>query len=100
MKKNEQEREKKIDKRNIILEKTKENKINKQKENEDKRNNLIKSIEKNELKNYAIREGKKKLNEERRMINKLNDEEREEMKIKIQKILKKEKDLLLFIFYF
>ena len=92
MLKNEQDREKKIDKRNIILEKTKENKINKQKENEEKRNNLIKSIEKNELKNYAIREEKKKLNEERRMMNKLNDEEREEMKIKIQKILNKQKE--------
>lgn len=92
MLKNEKKREEKIDKRNIILDKTKENKILKKKENEEKRQKLIEDIEKNELKNYAIKEEKRKLYEERRKMNKLNDEEREEMKIKIQNIINDEKN--------
>ena len=90
MLKNEQKREEKIDKRNVILDKTKENKIIKNKENEEKRQKLIKDIEKNELKNYAIKEEKRKLYEERKKMNKLNDEEREEMKIKIKNIINDE----------
>jgi len=88
---NEKEREKKIDKRNIILDKTEQNKIETAKKNEEKRKKLIEDIEKNELRNYAIKEEKKKLYEERKKMNKLNDEEREEMKIKIQNIIKNEK---------
>ena len=68
-----------------------QNKILEAKKNEEKRNKLIKDIEKNELKNYAIKEEKKKLLEERRRMNKLNEEEREEMKIKIQNIINDEK---------
>ena len=45
-----------------------------------------------EIKNYAIKEEKRKLNEERRMMNKLNDEEREELKIKIQNIINNEQN--------
>ena len=89
--KQEKEREKKIDERAIIIDKTMQNKILEAKKNEEKRNKLIKDIEKNELKNYAIKEEKKKLLEERRRMNKLNEEEREEMKIKIQNIIKDEK---------
>ena len=89
--KQEQEREKKIDERAIIIDKTMQNKILEAKKNEEKRNKLIKDIEKNELKNYAIKEEKKKLLEERRRMNKLNEEEREEMKIKIQNIINDEK---------
>ena len=85
--KQEKEREKKIDERAIIIDKTMQNKILEAKKNEEKRNKLIKDIEKNELKNYAIKEEKKKLLEERRRMNKLNEEEREEMKIKIQNII-------------
>ena len=89
--KQEKEREKKIDERAIIIDKTMQNKILEAKKNEEKRNKLIKDIEKNELKNYAIKEEKKKLLEERRRMNKLNEEEREEMKIKIQNIINDEK---------
>ena len=89
--KQEKEREKKIDERAIIIDKTMQNKILEEKKNEEKRNKLIKDIEKNELKNYAIKEEKKKLLEERRRMNKLNEEEREEMKIKIQNIINDEK---------
>ena len=56
---NEKEREKKIDKRNIILDKTEQNKIETAKKNEEKRKKLIEDIEKNELRNYAIKEEKK-----------------------------------------
>lgn len=59
--------------------------------NEEKRKKLIEDIEKNELRNYAIKEEKKKLYEERKKMNKLNEEEREEMKIKIRKIINNEK---------
>ena len=38
-----------------------QNKITEAKKNEEKRQKLIKDIEKNELKNYAIKEEKKKL---------------------------------------
>lgn len=86
----EKDREKKVDERNIILDKTKQNKIENAKTNEEKRQKLIKDIEKNELRNYAIKEEKRKLYEERKKMNKLNDEEREEMKIKIQNILNSE----------
>ena len=89
--KQEKEREKKIDERAIIIDKTMQNKILEAKKNEEKRNKLIKDNEKNELKNYAIKEEKKKLLEERRRMNKLNEEEREEMKIKIQNIINDEK---------
>ena len=90
MLKNEEEREKKIDKRNIILDRIKENKIKNEKNNEMKRKKLIEDIEKNELKNYAIKEERKKLYEERKKMNKLNDEEREEMKLKIKNIINNE----------
>ena len=90
-KKVEKEREKKNEERNIILDKTKENKIKNEKINQEKRKKLIEGIEKNELKNYAIKEEKRKLYEERRKMNQLHDEEREEMKNKIQNILKNEK---------
>ena len=92
MLKNEEEREKKIDKRNIILDRIKENKIKNEKNNEMKRKKLIEDIEKNELKNYAIKEERKKLYEERKKMNKLNDEEREEMKLKIKNIINNEKN--------
>ena len=88
----EKDREKKVDERNIILDKTKQNKIENAKTNEEKRQKLIKDIEKNELRNYAIKEEKRKLYEERKKMNKLNDEEREEMKIKIQNILNSEEE--------
>ena len=90
MLKNEEEREKKIDKRNIILDRIKENKIKNEKNNEMKRKKLIEDIEKNELKNYAIKEERKKLYEERKKMNKINDEEREEMKLKIKNIINNE----------
>ena len=90
-KNNEKEREKKIDERNIILDKTRKNKIINAEKNEEKRKKLIEDIEKNELRNYAIKEEKKKLYEERKKMNKLNEEEREEMKIKIRKIINNEK---------
>ena len=62
-----------------------------EKNNEIKRKKLIEDIEKSELKNYAIKEEKRKLYEERMKMNKLNDEEREEMRMKIQNIINNEK---------
>ena len=92
MLKQEKEREMKIDKRNQVLDRIKENKIKNEKNNEIKRKKLIEDIEKNELKNYAIKEERKKILEERRKMNKLNEEEREEMKMKIHNIINNEKN--------
>ena len=91
--KQEKEREKKIDERAIIIDKTKQNKITEAKKNEEKRQKLIKDIEKNELRNYAIKEEKKKLYEERKKMNKIKEEEKEEMRIKIQEAMKNKKIL-------
>ena len=91
--KQEKKREQKIDERAIIIDKTMQNKITEAKKNEEKRQKLIKDIEKNELKNYAIKEEKKKLYEERKKMNKIKEEEKEEMRIKIQEAMKNKKIL-------
>ena len=57
---------------------------------EEKRQKLIEDIQKKDLKTYAIKEEKKKINEEKMKMNKLNREERNAMKLKIQEIIKKE----------
>ena len=57
---------------------------------EEKRQKLIEDIQKKDLKTYAIKEEKKKINEEKMKMNKLNKEERNAMKLKIQEIINKE----------
>ena len=57
---------------------------------EEKRQKLIEDIQKKDLKTYAIKEEKKKINEEKLKMNKINREERNAMKLKIQEIIKKE----------
>ena len=59
---------------------------------EEKRQKLIEDIQKKDLKTYAIKEEKKKINEEKMKMNKLNREERNAMKLKIQEIINKEKN--------
>lgn len=58
--------------------------------NEEKRQKLIEDIQKKDLKTYAIKEEKKKINEEKMKMNKLSKEERNAMKLKIQEIIKNE----------
>ena len=59
---------------------------------EEKRQKLIEDIQKKDLKTYAIKEEKKKINEEKLKMNKINREERNAMKLKIQEIINKEKN--------
>ena len=66
---------------------------NNEKEKAEKRQKLIEDIERKDLKDYAIKQEKLKMVEERRKMNKLNKEEREAMKLKIQDIIKKEKNI-------
>ena len=67
---------------------------NNEKEKAEKRQKLIEDIERKDLKDYAIKQEKLKMVEERRKMNKLNKEDREAMKIRIQDIIKKEKIFL------
>ena len=67
--------------------------INKEKMKEEKRKKLIEDIEKKDLKDYAIKNEKIKMNEERKKMNKMNKEEREAMKLRIQDIISKEKNI-------
>ena len=57
---------------------------------EEKRQKLIEDIQKKDLKTYAIKEEKKKINEEKMKMNKLSKEERNAMKLKIQEIINNE----------
>ena len=67
--------------------------INNEKMKEEKRKKLIEDIEKKDLKDYAIKNEKIKMNEERKKMNKMNKEEREAMKLRIQDIISKEKNI-------
>jgi hypothetical protein len=52
----------------------------------------LEKIEQKDLKNYAIQQEKIKMNEQRKKMNMNNQEEREALKIKIQKIINNEED--------
>ncbi len=58
--------------------------------NEVKRKKLLENIEKKDLKNYAIKQEKIKMIEERKKMNMVNQEEREALKKKIQNIINNE----------
>ena len=58
---------------------------------ENKRNIKLKDLEKKDLKDFAIKQEKIKMYEERKKINQLNYEEREAMKAKLKEIFKEQK---------
>ena len=86
----EKEKEKKLLKKNNHFNEVRENIKNNEKINETKRRKLIEEIEKKDLKDYAIKQEKKKLFEERMRMNKLNKEERDALKLRIQAIINHE----------
>ena len=59
---------------------------------EDERNIKLQNLEKKDLKDFAIRQEKIKLYEERKKINQLNYEEREAMKAKLKEIFQDQKN--------
>lgn len=83
--------EKKILRTNV-LNRVKNNQKENEKKNEDNRQKLMDKIEKNNLKDYAIKQEKNKIIEETRNMNVLNRNEREALKLKIQNIIKKDKN--------
>ena len=67
--------------------------LNTQKRYEKKRLQKLENIEQNNLKNYAIKQEKLKLYEERKKINQFTKEEKEAVKLKLQKIIKKQNNI-------
>ena len=63
-----------------------------QKNLENKRNLKLQDLEKKDLKDFAIKQEKIKMYEERKKINQLNYEEREAMKAKLKEIFQDQKN--------
>ena len=63
------------------------------KKKEEKRQKLMEDIEKKNLKTFAIKQEKQKMYEERQRLNKLNQEERNALKLKLQEVLNKENNI-------
>ena len=64
-----------------------------EKKKEEKRQKLMEDIEKKNLKTFAIKQEKQKMYEERQRLNKLNQEERNALKLKLQEVLNKENNI-------
>ena len=80
-------------KRDLKLQRIQNNKLNNQIYNETKKQELINEIEQKNLKDYAIKQEKLKIIEEKRKMNKLNEEERRALKSKINEIINSENNL-------
>lgn len=80
-------------KRALKLQRIQNNKLNNQIYNETKKQELINEIEQKNLKDYAIKQEKLKIIEEKRKMNKLNEEERRALKTKINEIINSENNL-------
>ena len=80
-------------KRDLKLQRIQNNKLNNQIYNETKKQELINEIEQKNLKDYAIKQEKLKIIEEKRKMNKLNEEERRALKTKINEIINSENNL-------
>ena len=89
----EKKRSEKQKKMNKHLDKVRENIKNNEKLQENKRQKLIEDIEKKDLRDYAIKQEKLRMIEERRKINKQNKEQREALILKMQTLMKKEKNI-------
>ena len=62
-------------------------------EKENKRQELLNKIERNNLKDFAIKQEKFKIFDENRKMSKINDDERKALKLKIQDIIKAESNI-------
>ena len=67
--------------------------LNTQKRYEKKRLQKLEKVEQKNLKDYAIKQEKLKLYQERKKINQLTKEEKEAVKLKLQKIIKKQNNI-------
>jgi hypothetical protein len=89
--------EKKREEKRIIqsmhFDEMRENIKDKQKKYEKERKKKLENLEKKDLKNFAIRQEKIKIYEEKKKMNQQNYEEREAMKAKLKEILKNKKNL-------
>jgi hypothetical protein len=89
--------EKKREEKRIIqsmhFDEMRENIKDKQKKYEKERKKKLDNLEKKDLKNFAIRQEKIKIYEEKKKMNQQNYEEREAMKAKLKEILKNKKNL-------
>ena len=92
----EEEKKKREEKRlmnNIHYDEIREKIKDKKKRDENERQKKIENLEKKELKNFAIRQEKLKMNEERRKINQISNEEKQILRAKIKEILNEKKNL-------
>lgn len=88
--KNENENKIKQMQRALKLQRIQNNKLNNEIKNETRKQELINEIEQKNLKDYAIKQEKLKIIEEKRKINKMNEEERKALKTRINEILNNE----------
>ena len=93
MKSLEKRREEKRMIKNIRFDEIREKVKDNQKRIEEERIKKLEDIEKKDLKDFAIRQEKIKLYEERKKINQQNYEEKEIMKAKLNQVLKKKKNI-------
>jgi hypothetical protein len=91
--KEEKKREEKLMLNNLKFEEVRNNVKKNQEKLEEKRNLKLKSLEKKDLKDFAIRQEKIKMYEERKKINQQNYEEKEMMKAKLIEVLKNKKSI-------
>ena len=84
-------REKALIERHYKYNKVREQYKDNEKKQETKRENLLKTIQKKDLKNFAIKQERLKMFEERKKINEQTKEERKTIKAKIEKLINDEK---------
>ena len=87
----EKKKQEKLMQRTNHFNEVRQNVINNEKKSATKREQLLEDIEKKNLKHFVIKQEKMKINEERRKINKLNQDERNALKLKIQEIINNDK---------
>ena len=89
----EKEKEEKMMKRTNHFNEVRQNVKNNERKSATKREKLLEDIEKRDLKLFVIKQEKMKINEERRKMNKLHQDERNALKLKIQEIINDDKKL-------
>ena len=77
----------------LRMDEIKQKLLNTQKRYEKKRLQKLEKVEQKNLKDYAIKQEKLKLYQERKKINQLTKEEKEAVKLKLQKIIKKQNNI-------
>ena len=89
----EKKKEEKLMKKKDHFDEVRNNAKIEEKKKEEKRQKLMEDIEKKNLKTFAIKQEKQKMYEERQRLNKLNQEERNALKLKLQEVLNKENNI-------